>query len=65
MVLKTDKKFKGKLTCASKNGMRNLAIFHQGTWKSQNWDFVGILSFKVDNIQLKSYSGVMCHENEE
>ena len=50
MVLKTDKKFKGKLTCASKNGMRNLAIFHQGTWKSQNWDFVGILSFKVDNI---------------
>ena len=28
MVLRTDTKFKGKLTCVSKNDMRNLANFH-------------------------------------
>ena len=27
-------KFEGKLTCAFKNGMRNLANFHQSTFES-------------------------------
>ena len=30
MVLKNDAKFEGKLTCTSKNEMRNLGKFHQG-----------------------------------
>ena len=29
MALKIDAKFGGKLTCAFKNGMRNLANFHR------------------------------------
>ena len=35
--------FEEKLTCGLKNDMRNLANFHQSTWKCQNWDFDGIL----------------------
>ena len=50
MALKIDTEFDGKLTCASKNDMRNLAIFHQGT-KSQNWDFDDILLWKVENAR--------------
>ena len=49
MALKIDTKFEEKLTCASKNDMRNLAIFRQST-KSQNWDFDGILLSKVENV---------------
>ena len=31
MALKIDTMFEGKLTCASKNDMRDLANFHQST----------------------------------
>ena len=50
MALKIDTKFEGKLTCASKNDMRNLANFHQTTQKFQNWDFEGVLLSKVGNV---------------
>ena len=50
MPLKIDTKFEGKLTCASKNDMRNLANFHQTTQKFQNWDFEGVLLSKVGNV---------------
>ena len=30
--------------------MRNLANFHQSTWKSPNWDLDGILLSKVENV---------------
>ena len=46
---KSDAKFEEKKTCVLENDMRNLANFHQSTWKSQNWDFDGILSSKVKN----------------
>ena len=36
MVLKIDAKFEGKLACAFKNGMRNLANFH----RLKNSDFI-------------------------
>ena len=36
-------KFKQRLTCGLENDMRNLAHFYQGTQKSLNWDFDGIL----------------------
>ena len=49
MALKNDTEFEGKPTCASKNDMRKLAIFHQST-KSQNWDFDDILLSKVENV---------------
>ena len=50
MTLKTDTKFEEKLTCGLENDMRNLANFYQGTQKSQNWDFDGILLSKVENV---------------
>ena len=39
MTLMGNAKFEEKLTCGLKNDMRNLANFHQKTWKCQNWDF--------------------------
>ena len=36
MALKIDAKFEGKLTCASKNDMKNLANFH----RLKNSDFI-------------------------
>ena len=50
MALNIDVKFEGKLTCAFKNDMRNLANFHQGTRKSQNCDFDRMHLSKVENI---------------
>ena len=40
---------KEKMTCIFKNDMRNLGNFHQSIWKSQNWDFDGILLSNVEN----------------
>ena len=34
MGLDIDAKFEGKLTCPFKNDIRNLAYFHQSTFKS-------------------------------
>ena len=42
MALNIDAKFEGKLTCAFKTDMRNLANFHQRTFESLKiWTFVG------------------------
>ena len=46
MALNIDAKFERKLTCVFRNGMRNLANFHQSTQKRSNWDFDGILLSK-------------------
>ena len=43
MTLKGDAKFEEKLTCGFENDMRNMANFHQGNWKSENWHIDGIL----------------------
>ena len=37
MAFKIDTKFEGKLTCASKNDMRNLTNFDPSTQKSQKF----------------------------
>ena len=60
MALKTDTKFEGKLTCTSKNDMKNFANFHQSTFESLK----KVLSSKIQN-ELTIYRGVMCHENKE
>ena len=66
MVLNIDAKFEGKLICAFKNDMRNLANFHQSTFESLK---IGTLmrSFypKQKLCELKIYRGVMCHDNEK
>ena len=38
MTLKSDAKFKEKLTCRLENDMRNLSNFHRSTGKYQNWE---------------------------
>ena len=52
MTLKSDAKFKEKLTCSSKYGIRNLLNFHPNTQKSENFFSMG--SF-VQSIQRLSY----------
>ena len=50
MTLKSDAKFEEKLTFCLENDMRNSANSHQSTRKCQNWNFDGILLFKVENV---------------
>ena len=66
MTLKIDTKFEGKLTCASKNDMRNLANFHQSMFESLKiGTFIGSFYPKQKMYELNIYRGVMCHDNEE
>ena len=59
MTLKSDAKFKEKLTCCLQNHMRNFANFQQSTRKCQNWNFDRTFLSKVENVR------VMCHDKEE
>ena len=66
MALKIDTKFEGKLTCASKNDMKNLANFHQSTFESLKiGSFLGCFYPKQKMCEFEIYRGVMCHDNEE
>ena len=65
MTLKCHAKFEEKLTCGLEKDIRNLANFHQNTWKCQNWDFDGMPLSKVENARAKNYRGVMCNQNED
>ena len=49
MTLKSDVKLEEKLTCDLENDVENLETFYQSSRKSQNWDFDGILFFKIKN----------------
>ena len=51
MTLKSDAKFEENLTCGLENDMSNLQKLYQSTRKSENWDFDGILSSKVENVR--------------
>ena len=56
MTLKVDAKFKGKLTLALKNDIRNLVSFHARSRKSGNLHFDGLLLSKAykdldENVQ--------------
>ena len=57
--LKRYANFEEKLTCGLKKDLRNLTNFHQSTWKCQNWEFDGILLFKVEKYDLKICRGVV------
>ena len=66
MTFKTDANFEGKLTCASKNDMRNLANFYQSTFESLKFGtFTGSFYPKQKMYELKIYRGAVCHGNEE
>ena len=47
MTMKSDAKFKGKLTFGLKSNLRNLLNFHASSWKSGNLHFDGLLFSKA------------------
>ena len=66
MELTTDAKFKGKMTCAFKNDMRNLAHFHQSMFGNLKiGTFMGSFYPKYKIYGLKIYRGVLCQGKEE
>ena len=66
MALNINAKFEGKLICASKNDMRNLANFHQSMFENLKiGTFIGSFYPKWKIYELKIYKGVMCHDNKE
>ena len=54
MTLKSDAKFKEKLTCGFKYGMRNLVNFHPTTQKSENFISMGYFCPKYMKFELKN-----------
>ena len=66
MALNIDAKFEGKLTCAFKNYMRNLANFQQSTFKSRKiGTLMGSFYPKKKMLELKICREAMCHDYEE
>ena len=66
MALNTDATFQGKLTCAFKNVMKNLANFHQSMFESLKiGTLMGSFYPKQKIHELKIYKGVLCYDNEE
>ena len=66
MVLNIEATFEGKLTCALKNDMRNLANFQRSKLQGLK---IGTLmtSFclKLKMYELNTYRGVMCHNSKK
>ena len=65
MSLKIDAKFEGKLACASKNDMKTLATFTRALESLKIATLMGSFYPKQKMFKLKTYRGVMCHNNEE
>ena len=66
MELNIDATFEGNLTCSFKNDMRDLANFQQNMFKSLKiGTLMGSFYPKQKMYELKIYSVVLCHENEE
>ena len=67
MTLKSDAKFKEKLTCrfTFKFDMRNLVNFHSNTKKSKNFISMGYFCPKYMRFELKKYRVVIFHDTEQ
>ena len=66
MALNIGATFEGKVTCAFKNDMRNLANFHQRMFESLKiGTLMGSFYPKQKMYELKSYRGVLYHDNEQ
>ena len=62
MTLRSDTKFKGKLTRGLKNDIRNMVNFHASSRKSENLHFDGLLLSKAYKV---SYENVPRSDAEE
>ena len=65
MTLKSDAKFKQKLTCGFKYDMRNLVNFHPTTQKPEDFFSMGSFYPKHRRFELQKYSGVIFHDTEQ
>ena len=65
MTLKSDAKFKEKLTCGFKYDMKDLVNFHPTTQKSKNFTSMGYFCPKYMRFELKKYRGVIFHDTEQ
>ena len=65
MRLKSDAKFKGKLTCGFKYDMRNLVNFHTTTQNSENFFSMEHFYPKYTGFELQKYRGVIFHDIEQ
>ena len=66
MTLKSDAKFKEKLTCrfTFKFDVRNLVNFHPNTQKPTNFTSMGCFFPKCMMFELKNYRGLIFHDTE-
>ena len=65
MVLKSNGKFKEKLTCGCKYDMWNLVNFHPTTQKSEDFTLMGYFNPKYTRFELPEYRGVTFHDTEQ
>ena len=66
MVLKSDAKFKEKLTCGFKYiWHRNLVNFHPTTQKFENFTLMGYFCPRYTRFELKKYRGVIFYDTDQ
>ena len=64
MTLKSDAKFKEKLTCGFKYDMKDLVNFDSTTQKSKSLTSIGYFCPKYIRFELKKYREVIFHDTE-
>ena len=65
MTRKSDAKFKEKLPCGFKYGMRHLANFHPTNQKSENLFTMSFNCSKYTKCELQKYRGIIFHDTEQ
>ena len=65
MTLKTDAKFKEKLSCGFKYDVRNFVRFHPATQKLEKFTSIGYFCPKYMRFELKKYREVIFHDTEQ
>ena len=65
MTLKSDAKFKGKVTCSFKYDMENFLNFHGTNQESENFSSMDWFCSKYLRFELKKYSGVIFLDTEQ
>ena len=65
MTLKSDAKFKEKLTFGFKYEMRNLVNFYPTTQKSENFTSMGSFCPKYTRFELQKHRRVTFHDTEQ
>ena len=65
MTLRSDAKFKEKLTCSFKYNTRNFVNFHPTSQKSVDFTAMSYFCLKYMRFELKKYRGIIFHDTEQ